>query len=84
MSGMPRIPNCERCGKRLVTVTLGDVTDGVRENYKICSDCWTSLCDACPRSNKTDEDAMANWVLDRLRDERILKNTNSGGGAPAK
>lgn len=70
MTPMPAIPRCERCGQRLVTVKLGDVQDGVRENYNICSECWGRLCDACPRSHKTDEDAMVHWVMDELRRER--------------
>lgn len=73
----PAPPRCERCGRRLATVTLGDVQEGARETYRICSDCWGALCDDCPRSAKTDEDAVTHWVIDRLRDER------RGGGAPA-
>jgi hypothetical protein len=58
-------------------VILGDVQDGVKATYRICSDCWGELCKACPRAAKTDEDAMVHWVIDALRDERAR------GGAPA-
>jgi hypothetical protein len=51
-------------------VILGDVQDGVKTVYRICSDCWTALGDACPRSVKTDEDALTHWILDTLREER--------------
>jgi protein-arginine kinase activator protein McsA len=67
---MPSAPRCERCEKRLATVHLGDVCDGVRVTYRICSDCWSTLCDVCPRAHKTDEDAVVHWVIDRLKWER--------------
>ena len=75
----PAPPRCERCGRRLATVILGDVQDGIRETYRICSDCWGSLCEACPRSAKTDEDAMTHWVIDFLGEER--RRARAGPGA---
>jgi protein-arginine kinase activator protein McsA len=66
----PQTHKCERCRKRLATVILGDVVDGVKTTYRICSDCWVALGDACPRAHKTDEDAVTHWILDHLRTER--------------
>ncbi len=66
----PTVHRCERCAGRLATVTLGDVQDGVRSTYRICSDCWTGLSSECPRAQRTDEDAVVHWILDRLRAER--------------
>jgi protein-arginine kinase activator protein McsA len=74
-------PRCERCGGRLATVNLGDVHDGVKTIYRICSDCWVKLCDACPRAVKTDEDAVTHWVIDFLRDERARGGPAAKGGA---
>lgn len=71
MTPGPVIPRCERCEKKLATVNLTDVAGGVRMTFRICSHCWTSLCDACPRSHKTDEDAMVHWVIDQLKQERL-------------
>jgi len=69
----PALPRCERCGKRIATVTLGDVQDGARATYRVCSDCWQALSEMVPRAQRTDEDAVVHWILDRLRDERAAR-----------
>lgn len=65
------LPRCERCAKRVATVTLGDQQEGARMTYRVCSDCWAALGDLVPRARRTDEDAVVHWIIDRLRDERL-------------
>ncbi|MBL8693287.1 MAG: hypothetical protein JNJ88_04245 [Planctomycetes bacterium] len=74
-------PRCERCSGRLATVTLGDVQDGVRATYRICSDCWQALSASCPRARKTDEDSVVHWIIDTLREERQQRSTPGGSSS---